>query len=254
MLTTVRYILLTALRDWLFIGLFIAIFIAFAVSAFLGSTALIEEGQMTASYASGSTRVILLIGLIVFVCFHVRRAFENREIEVIISRPISRPVFVFAYWLGFAFVSLLLIVSLMFAMAIFLNVNISGLMYWGLSLMLEAFLVIAFALFASLILRSAVTSVLLCFCFYFISRMMGFFLFILEKPYLFKGFDFGFITAKILYVISVILPRLDLYGKSEWLLYGVAGDTNFYIFVPQSLIYVPFLLTMAVFDFKRKQF
>lgn len=275
MRTTIRYILLTALRDWLFIGLFVAIFIAFGVSAFLGGTAITEENQMTTTFISGSTRLILLVGLIVFVCFHVRRAFDNREIEVIISRPISRTEFVFAYWLGFAVVSLIPVIILTIAIGVYSGIlsdsikpsidasfvgltpassKLIGLIYWGISLAMETFFVVAFALFSSLILRSAVTSVLLCFGFYIISRMMGFFLYVLQKPYLFNNFKFGAMMEKLLFSVSTILPRLDLFSKSKWLIYGVANDTAYLTFIPQTLIYVPLLLLAAIFDFKRKQF
>jgi ABC-type transport system involved in multi-copper enzyme maturation permease subunit len=255
MWTTVRYTFLTAIRDWLFIGLFAGMLAAFGIAIFLGSTALVEESQMTITYIGGSTRVILLIGLITFVCFHVRRAFENREVEVILSRPISRTTFVAAYWLGFAVVAMLLILPLLAAMAILLpGISLGGLLYWGFSLMLEAFIVVAFALFCALILRSAVSSVLLCFGFYFISRMMGFFLYVIDAPHLFKSMNLGALMGQSLQFVSAVLPRLDLYSQSKWLVYGAAGDTTYLLFLIQAVIYVPLLLAAALFDFKRKQF
>ncbi len=255
MLTTIRYIFLTAIRDWLFYGLFIAVFVAFGISVFLGGTALVEGSQMTISFIGGSTRVILLIGLITFVCFHVRRAFENREIEVILSRPISRTTFVIAYWAGFSVVSCLLILPLLLAMAIFLpGISLSGLAYWGLSLILEALLVVAFSLFAGLILRSAVSSVLLCFGFYMISRLMGFFLYVLDSPYALRSLDLGWLTGFLLKFVSAVLPRLDLYSQSEWLIYGIGDNLAYTWFIPQTLIYVPLLIMAALYDFQRKQF
>lgn len=253
MLTTIKYILLTALRDRLFIGLFLAIFVAFGLSVFLGNTALVEEDGAIDAYIGGSSRLILAIGLIVFVCFHVRTAFDNKEIELLLSRPISRRSFVIAYWMGFALVATILIICLVIAMFLILNVTTYGLFYWATGLLMEAYLFIAFALFASLILRSAVSSVLLCFGFYVMCRMMGFFLYIVDQPHLFKGI-FGDVIEKILIVVSAILPRLDLYADSKWLIYNAVNDTSHFWFISQTLIYVPFLLIMAVIDFKRKQF
>ena len=254
MVTTIRYVLLTAIRDWLFVGLFIAICLAIGISTFLGNTALVEEGQMTTSYVAASVRVILVVGLITFVCFHVRRAFDNREIDVMISRPISREAFVFAYWLGFVLVALLLYIPVMAVMWVLLPVGLSGLVYWGISMLLEIALVLAFALFAALILRSAVSSVLFSFGFYLISRMMGFFLFIMDAPHIFNNVDLNWVTGKLLVAISAILPRLDLFAKSKWLIYSIENDMSYMWFVPQTLIYVPLLLLAAVIDFKRKQF
>ncbi len=253
MSTTIRYILITAFRDWLFLGLFLVLMIAFGISGFLGDTALVEEAQMSLSYAAGSTRVILLVGLIVFVCFHVRTAFANREIELILSRPISRHVFVISYWMGFSFVATILVVALTLAIS-FMEIDHTGLLYWSLSMIMESLFIVAFALSTSLILRSAVSSVLFCFSFYFVSRMMGFFLFILDAPHHFANFNVDGITSRLIWLISTILPRLDLYGKSEWLIYGVANDTNYQFFIGQTIVYVPLLLLMAIYDFKRKQF
>lgn len=254
MITTIRYILLTALRDWLFIGLFLACFCAIGIANFLGSTALVEEAEMTIVYIGGSTRLILIIGLITFVCFHVRRAFDNREIEVIISRPISRFAFVIAYWMGFACVALLLTLPLIATLGILFPVPLNGLLYWGGSLLLETFLVVAIALFASLIMRSAVSSVIFCFGFYFVCRIMGFLLYVLEQPHLLKSFDLGWLTGKAIFVVSAMIPRLDMFAESKWLIYGMAGDASYQWFLPQTLVYIPLLLLMAVYDFKRKQF
>lgn len=253
--TTVRYIFLTAIRDWLFLGLFGGIVLAFILSMFLGSTALVEEAQMTMTYLGGAARIILMVGLITFVCFHVRRAFENREVEVILSRPISRTSFVIAYWLGFAVVGGLLILPLLLLMfALLPGISPVGLVFWGLSILMEAFIVIAFALFCSLILKSAVTSVLLCFAFYVISRMMGFFLYVIESPQIMYSGGMEWLTGQGLRTVSAVLPRLDLYGHTEWLVYGVQSSDSLSLFMIQAAIYVPLLLAAALFDFKHKQF
>ncbi len=253
MLTTARYILITALRDRLFIGLFIAVFIAFGVSIFLGSTALVEEAQATNAYIAGSTRGIIIVGLIVFVCFHVRTAFDNKEIELMLSRPISRFTFIFSYWLGFNIIAFILVASLVISFKAFLYVPTTGLLIWGASMFLECTLIVAFSLFASLILRSAVTAVLLCFGFYLMARMMGFFLYIIEQPHLFKN-TVGLITEKLLYLVSAALPRLDLFADSELLVYAIPEDFDFSLIITQTIIYVPLLLIMAYLDFRRKQF
>lgn len=253
MKTTIRYIVLTAVRDWLFVGLFVALFAAFGLASFLGTTALVEGLQHTTTYTAGATRIILHIGLIVFGVFHVRRAFDNREIEVMISRPISRPAFVIAYWLGFFVVALWLIIPLLAAMAGLLQVNLEGLLYWGASLVLEAAIILAFVLFTALIMRSAVSAVLLSFGFYFLARMMGFFTYVLDKPAS-EAVTLKNLMRQMLEMVSSVVPRLDLFAKSEWLIYGVGQSMDIWLFVTQVAIAVPLLLLMAIVDFKRKQF
>jgi ABC-type transport system involved in multi-copper enzyme maturation permease subunit len=255
MQTTIKYVFLTAIRDLLFIGLILAIVAAILISNFLGGTALVEKMEMSTAYTASSVRLIAVIGMIVFVCFHVRRAFENKEIDLMLSRPISRVAFVFSYWLGFALVATLIVLPVIIAISIFQSYDIRGLFLWGFSLIFECLIVTAFAVFSSIILRSAVSSVLLSFAFYVISRMMGFFIYVIESPAQHELSSVSFYTQKAMWITSFLFPRLDLYGKSEWLIYGIAKlSTDWWWFIPQTLIYVPILLVAAVIDFRKKQF
>jgi len=214
MLTNVRYILITALRDWLFIALIAAVLCAAAISATLGSTAFLENQEMTLTFSAGSARVILMVGLIIFVCFHIRSAFDTKEIDVILSRPISRSNLVIAYWLGFAFVALLLVIPVVCLIALIGVPSWTGFFCWAGSLLLESFLVVALALFSAFTMRSAVTSVLACMGFYVTSRMMAFFVITAKS---------GIVTTNMKYVImkyvligiSTIVPRLDFFAKSQ---------------------------------------
>ena len=96
-----KYILKNGLRDRLYLGLFISIAVAFAVSIFLGTTMLAEQNQSSIAYSLATIRTILSIGMILFVCINVSRAFENKEIEFILSKSISREKFILGYLLGF---------------------------------------------------------------------------------------------------------------------------------------------------------
>ena len=87
MLTTIRYLLLTALRDWLFLALPLGVIAIMGLSLFLGSTSLVEEREMALVLSAGLSRIYIMIGLILFICFHVRLSFENREIEMFLSKP-----------------------------------------------------------------------------------------------------------------------------------------------------------------------
>lgn len=258
MISIIRYTLLTALRDLLFIGLFVIVLGAVAISFMLGSTALIEQEQMVISYIAGSVRLILITGLILFICFHVRRSFENKEIDLTLSRPISRTAIIIAYWLGFTLLAFMLSIPVIATIGLVTKVNLQGLQFWGFSLLCETALITAFALVSALIMQSAVTSALSCLGFYLMARMMGFF--ILTTKAMPASLDgnldtkITWLMEKTLTVISITFPRLDLFGKTSWLIYGIDNALHLWIVPIQSLIFIPLLLSVAVFDFKRKQF
>lgn len=258
MISIIRFTLLTALRDLLFIGLFILILSAIAISFMLGSTALVEQEQMVLSYIAGSVRLILITGTILFICFHVRRSFENKEIDLTLSRPISRTAFILSYWLGFTVLSFMLSIPVIAALGLITKSDPYGLLYWGFSLLCETALISAFALVSALMLQSAVTSALACLGFYLLARMMGFFIMTVKVlPSSLDGnFEskFTWLMEKMLVIISVTFPRLDLFGKTSWLVYGLGQALNLWVVPIQTLVFIPLLLSVAIFDFKRKQF
>jgi ABC-type transport system involved in multi-copper enzyme maturation permease subunit len=253
MKSILKYTLLIGLRDRLYIGLFISLIITFALAIFLGQTALNEEMQMTCAYIAGSSRIILSVGLILFVCLNLGRAFENREIEFIISKPISREKFVIAYLLSFLLVSLLIVIPLNFAIMLLTQANKIGLLVWSLTIFLELVIVISFSLLASLILKSPLSAILSSFGFYIICRLMGVFVMAIKIPESLAAFKSN-ILSMILKFLSVLFPRLDLFAQSKWLNYGIDNFDFLKIILIQSSIYIPLLIFMAFHDFKKKQF
>ncbi len=254
MLTNIRYILLTAIRDWLFLALFLGVIGAASISATLGGTALLEPAQMILTFSAASSRVILMVGLIVFVCFHIRHAFDSREIDVLLSRPISRANLVVSFWLGFILVASLLVIPTVGVIYWIGILNGKGFAAWAVSLLMESYLVITIAMFAALTLRSAVFSVMGSLAIYTMSRMIGFFVATTDSGMLFSNTIINTIVRGSMDVISVVIPRLDFFAKSHWLIYGLKSTQDVVLFVQQGVIFIPLLLAAAIIDFRRKQF
>lgn len=254
MKTNILYILITALRDRLFIGILSLVLLATYVAAVLGGTALVETQEMTLVYAAGASRLILMVGLVVFICFHVRNAFDTKEIDVILSRPISRGNLVFSYWLGFMVVGSALILPILAIMAMLGIISHPGFAWWSLSLFLEVMLIVAVALFSALTLKSAVSSVLASLAFYTLSRMMGFFIATAHSGALFSHKTWNFLARYSLEAVSAIVPRLDFYAKTQWLVYNIKDFHEVRLFVLQTAIFAPLLIGAAMFDFRRKEF
>jgi hypothetical protein len=117
--------------------------------------------------------------------------------------------------------------------------------------------VISFALLASLILKNSFSSIMAAFGFYIISRLMGMFVMAINLPEKVTSNTFELSTKSfglILKILSAIFPRLDLFGQSSWLNYGISDFANLKIILLQSLIYIPLMIFMAFHDFKKKQF
>ena len=122
--------------------------------------------------------------------------------------------------------------------------NIINVLYWFVSLLFETIIIIAYALLSGLILKSAVNAVFSSLIFYIASRIVGFFVYALQEN---LNRDF---LENIVNYTSIVIPRLDFFAKTEWLLNG-----NFdHLWLIQALIYIPFLLILGIIDFNKKQF
>jgi len=254
MLTNIRYILLTALRDFLFLGLLVFTVTAVAISATLGGTAMVEKEAMTLAFSGASARMILIFGLTVFVAFHIRQAFDQKEIDVLLSRPMSRFQIMLSYWMGFSCVSFLLALVTVAILSFLPILSLEGFFWWGLSLLLESWLMVAIVLFASFALSSAVTSVMAAMGLYIGGRMMAFFIATSDSHMVLHEQWVNAITSFIINTVSIIMPRLDLFTQSEWLVYGLKRPEDVTFAIVQAIIYIPLLLAAATIDFKRKEF
>ena len=248
-----KYIIKNGARDRLYIGVFVSLIVAFGVCIFLGSTMLVEQQQTSTVYIAGSSRVILAVGMILFVCLLVNRAFENKEVEFILAKSISRQQFVIAYLLGFFIAFIIMFIPLLSLIFVMVKSDIFGLGVWALTMILENFLLITFALLVSLILKNSFSAIMSTFAFYLISRLMGVFVMAIEMPKDLIAVKTN-LLANILKIFSMLFPRLDLYSQSSWLIYGFKDNNQLITIVLQFVIYFSLLIFMAFHDFKKKQF
>jgi hypothetical protein len=224
----------------------------FGLSSLISYSAISEEAQMHIVYFAFLSRLVIVCGITLFICFYINKSFENKEVDFILTKPISRNSFVMSYWFAFTIITLFLLVPVAIMLSFYLKSGSAiGLLWWIISVVLELMLVSTFAITASLVLKSAVVSVLAVLSFYFISRMMGFFVYSIGITNIANNM----LSMKaLLKVLSSLFPRLDLFGKTEWLVYGISNIGDVYIILLQSLIYISLMLFVAFHDFNKKQF
>jgi ABC-type transport system involved in multi-copper enzyme maturation permease subunit len=249
--TNIRYIMLCALRDRLFVGLIAGVLLAGFLASFFGSAAFLENKEMVLTLAASVSRFIIVIGTIVFICFQVRSHFDNKELDVMMTRPVTRDAVVISYLLGFACVATLVCLPIILMLAVIKPISWSGFALWSVSMVFESWIVVAISLFCAMVLRSAVLSVLSALGFYVLARMM--ILFVMSSQYM-GGTLQLWLGKKILELISVMMPRLDFFAKSEWLIYGIKADNAWQLVGIQLLICVPLLMLATMIDFRKKQF
>jgi hypothetical protein len=249
---TVKYVLSAAVRDRLIITLLAVISLGTALSVFMGTAAYIEKYQFVLVFSAGGLRLLSVMGLVLFCVFFIRRSFDNKDVDYLLSRPVSRTGFIVSHALAFSMIAVVLAAACLLAIYLAAPVTFGmGHVLWGVSLMCELMIMANAALFFSMVLPSASTSAMAVFGLYILSRTIGILLGIVmsglvDSPMM-KGLAF---TMKF---ISLIIPRLDLLTQTSWLIYGT-GNIGLMFIMAQGLIFSGLLVTAALVDLVRRQF
>lgn len=254
----IKYILMAAMRDRLVWGI-AALFLCMTCLAFFSaSVAIVEQGQFVVTYMAGGLRVIALLGLILFTIFFVRRSFDSRDVEFLLTRPVSRSVFVVSHVLAFSLLAIGAgaMIALLVGAVASQYASLASFGLWAFGVTFELMIVVATAFFFSMVLGSPVSAGLATFGFYILARLMGQVLSIFHhaahpdsmSDYLNLG------AGYIAQVIAVVVPRLDLMAQTSWLIYGGGALTDWMLIVAQGLVFIILITVAAIIDLRRKQF
>lgn len=251
-LALVQYVLKAAIRDKLILAMLVLIALTTSMSIFMASSAITEQDQFLAVYASGSLRILSVLGLVVFTAFFVRRSFDSKDVEFLLSRPLSRIEFVFSHAFGLSLLALLMSFASGLALyAISPKLPLESLTLWTASIAVEAIIMVNMTFFFAMVISSAATAVLGILAFYVLARMMGQILGILEAGIVGSVGDGMEIVMNM---VSSVTPRLDLMGQTSWLVYGPDPDVNIAFVAIQGAIFLCLVLIAALLDLVLRQF
>ncbi len=256
-LVLIRYVLMAALRDKLLWSMLLISVLGICLAIFSGSAAILEQPQFVLTYMAGGLRIVCLLGLTLFTVFFVRRSFDAREIEFLLTRPLSRLSFVLSYAAAFTILSVVTgaLLSLLVGVASIHYGNFQGIALWSFGVTFEFILVTCVAFFFSMVLSSPVSAGLTTFGFYLLTRLMGQLLSIVHHQTAADAFDYVMYgLGKFMNVISVVIPRLDLMTQTTWLLYGGGAVSDWLFIVGQSAVFLGLVLTATYIDLKKRQF
>ncbi|MDE1151896.1 MAG: hypothetical protein PW788_05095 [Micavibrio sp.] len=242
-----------------------------AVSVFLGSATITEKESFALVFGASGLRFLGVLGTTLFCCFYVRRSFETKEVEFLLSRPLSRTTFLFSHATAFIALALSLAISIGLVVFFLGKPSMNGFVVWLASLGVEYSIIAVAALFFSMVVSSASGSALCTLGFYTLARMMGTILGISHQA---PSNAIFAVLNNIAEMISIFVPRLDLMGQTSWLVYGVAGSGGIgfteeagnyaHMMVAhlgilgfislQGAVFIALLLAATAFDFIRREF
>lgn len=216
---------------------------------FVASLTLTDTERFRTTLCAAGLRFVAVFMIASLVVSSTHREINDKILELHLSLPLPRAALYCGRLLGFSACAALL--SALCTLPFFLQVTAGAVFSWGLALWLELLIVASFALWLALSLNQTTSALALTFAFYLLARMIGDLQLINSAGFATHGTRQQMIDT-LLNLLSLLLPRLDLFAHSGWLL-GEAGLLTLPGMALQGLLYATLLLAAGLFDIYRKQ-
>jgi ABC-type Na+ efflux pump permease subunit len=250
MLTIARYVLIEGIRNRLGILAGMLLAAALGVAVFLKSISLTETAQIQAAFLGAGFRLAAVFVLASFVITSQVRETADKGLELILSTSLPRSHYIGGKLLGYLAVGLFL--AVLFSVPLLMYSNWRAVVLWATSLWFELSIVAAVSLFCVLTFSHVVVALSVVFGFYFLARSLAVIQLMSGAQ---AGADPSWATQvadRVIRALAFLLPRLDQFTKTEWLVYWESQPPALEMVAIQALTYLVLLLGAMLFDFQRR--
>lgn len=246
-----RYTVLEAWRNrfaLLMAGIVIAAVLA---SIFVRQQAITEADRMQAVFLASALRVAAVFVVAIYVLQGTLREFQDKVLELMLSLDLPRSNYLAGKFLGYAGVSICC--ALIVALPLLLVADTADVLVWTYTLVLELWIIAAFALFCMTTFSQLLPAATFVLAFYLLARSITAIQLISESTLAQPGLatDLGVVLAD---AIALVLPRLDTFTQTAWLIHAPVDALSMTAATAQTAIYVVLLLAGAMFDLHRRNF
>ena len=243
------YTLLEALRNRLLWLLGIITLAAIGVTGFLQELALTESRQIQVALLAALLRFAAVFLSATFVITSMQREANDKGLELFLALPVPRAAYLLGKLAGFA--ALAVLPALLFGALCLFFAPLGQVALWSVSLLWESWIVAAFSLLCVLSLRQVAPALAAVAGFYLLARSVGSLQLMAHGPPGTHASSQHALQAGI-DVIAALLPRLDLFTRTEWLVYHTGSVQALLELGLHSAIYLSLLTAAALFDLYRK--
>jgi len=244
--TIAKDTLVEAVRGrWLWLAVCAALLVA-AGAGFARSLALTETREVTLAFAAPLARLIAVLIVVLTTVASVIREKAEGTLLLALAAPVSRASWLLGKMLGFAAIAALTAVLL--ALPVVFVAQPAAALAWTASLILELALVAAVSLAIARVLGQIAPAAGAVIAFYVLARILHIVLLLGERAQNYS--DLGAL-APLVRLIGAVIPRLDLFTRTDWLLGAVPSAPVLGAIALQSVVYVALALAAAVLDLRR---
>jgi len=247
--TIAFYTLLEALRNRLMWLVVLVALIGVALSGFLQEIAITESGQIQVALQAAFLRFSAVFLLATFVVTSMVREFDDKGLELALALPLPRAGYLLGKLAGFA--ALALVPALLFGLLTVFHAPPAQTALWTLSLICELWIVAAFSLLCVLTFNQIMAALSATLAFYLLARSITALQLIGQGPLSENTLSQQVINL-VINAIAALLPHLDGFTRSEWLVYHSGNWAALFPLLAQTGVYLVLLAGAALFDLYRK--
>ncbi|TFW14824.1 ABC transporter permease [Massilia arenosa] len=253
---------------------------AYGAAGFIGALALTETRQLQAALLASALRLVLAFLVAAFAAQSVVREADDRVRDLLLALPMPRHRYLAGKLAGLCAVALA--GAVIFTLPLLPLAPTAQCLLWCTTLACEAGIVAGFALFCASGIGHATAALAATLAFYVLSRVMASIVLLAghgaaaaasgSASALATGGAAGGATAGsasalaggavsatgtltdgVARGLAHLLPGLDTFARTEWLVYGTGTAADLLLCLGQAAIYLLLLLAAASFDLSRKE-
>lgn len=247
--TIAFYTFIEALRNRLIWLMITVALIAIGLSGFLNDLAITESRQIQIALIAAFSRFASVFLIATFVVTSIVRESNDKGLELILALPLPRAGYLLGKLLGFG--ALALVPTLLFGALAWIFSPIEQAALWTVSLLCELWLVAAFSLLCVLTFSQVMTALSATMAFYLAARSVSTFQLIGQSSAVGQSASQD-VIAVVINALAAVLPHLDQFTRTEWLVYQSGTWSNLPAILAQSAIYLSLITGAALFDLYRK--
>jgi hypothetical protein len=225
-----------------------SVVLSLCLAAFLSQVALTEGRQLQLAIVASLLRACAVFLLASHVASSVLREINDKGLELMLSLPLTRSAQYLGRLAGFVVCGAAL--AVLFALPLLLWAPPMAVLVWGFSLMIEAALVAAAALFFAMSLAQLVPALAATAGLYLLARSMASIQAIANGPLAEPSATHEAARWGV-EGVALLLPALDAVTRTEWLLYGPPELRTGLAALGGLAIYGTLVTAAGLFDFHR---
>jgi ABC-type transport system involved in multi-copper enzyme maturation permease subunit len=250
--TIARYTLLEALRTRLPVLVFIVLLALLAASFFVESISVVEGARLqTGFYAAGARlAAAFIVGICVLVS--ITRELNEKGLDMALALDLPRSHYILGKLAGF--IAMAALVAIAASLPLVWLAEPQAALQWAASLGLELAIVAALALFCIVTFNQLTPAASFVLAFYLLARALTAIRLMGANPIAGAETFSHEIMQYLVEALALVMPALDAWTQTAWLVNGHAPWTVMLQLAGQSALYIVLLAAATMFDFQRRNF